>query len=237
MKAEQRKELETNALADRMGHLVKRMKTQPRRMTLYYVIGGLVLLIVVFLSVRWYQTRKSENSAEWRILNTGSQEALSYLIKQFPETNQSKAALFQYAWFTYWETGVKRIGIDSGNAIVQLKKAASFYGELAEKCEGDPVWEPEAKYALAVIEENLAIQSPEHLTTAKGLYKELAEKHAESGRGKLAAEWLKNYDDPKKFAELKDFYQEMNTALKVPAMIAPKKGLPDFGKGAPAPKK
>ena len=40
MKAEQRKELETNALADRMGHLVQHMKTQRPRATLYYVIGG-----------------------------------------------------------------------------------------------------------------------------------------------------------------------------------------------------
>jgi len=38
MKAEQRKELETNALADRMGHLVQRVKTQQRRTTLYWVL-------------------------------------------------------------------------------------------------------------------------------------------------------------------------------------------------------
>ena len=38
MKAEQRKELETNTLADRMGHLMQRVKGGERRTFLFYFI-------------------------------------------------------------------------------------------------------------------------------------------------------------------------------------------------------
>jgi hypothetical protein len=240
MKAEQRKELETNALADRMGHLVQRVKTQQRRTTLYWAIMVAVLFIVVFVAIRWFYTTRTENSRRWVGLEIGARTqyfpetpGLDALTKDNPETNQGKAARFQVAWFFYWELGIKRLGIESGDALKKLETAGALYTKLAEECADDPVWEPEALYALAVIEETRSVQEikvAEHLEIAKRRYEDVLKKHKESARGKLADQWLKDYEDPEKRRELESFYTEMRGALNIRDPILPKKGL-DFPKG------
>jgi hypothetical protein len=229
MKAEQRKELETNALADRMGHLVQRMKTQPRRSTMYYVIGCIAVILAVAFGVRWYSLSREENSHRWGLLDNASQGFLNELATQ-GETNPGKAARFQTAWIRFWEFGIKRLAVDNGmGAMDKLAEARDTYKKLAEDCAGDPVWEPEAMYALAVIEETHAVQNLDALENAKKLYEDLAKKHKESARGKLADEWVKNYETPRGKQELTQFYQEMHTALNIPDLNALKKAF-DFAK-------
>jgi hypothetical protein len=240
MKAEQRKELETNALADRMGHLVQRVKTQQRRTTLYWFLMVAGLLIALFLVFRWYQTSRTDNSRRWVGLEIGARTmyfpetpGLDALTKDYPETSQGKAARFQVAWFFYWELGIKRLGIESGDALKKLETAGALYTKLAEECADDPVWEPEALYALAVIEETRSVQEikvAEHLEVAKKRYEDLLKKHKESARGKLADQWLKDYEDPDKRLALESFYTEMRATLNIRDPILPKKGL-DFPKG------
>jgi hypothetical protein len=216
MKAEQRKELETNALADRMGHLMQRMKTQPRRSAMYWVVGGIVLLVVAILTIRWFQVSREENSTRWRMLDLQSQRALQFLAsKDNADTNAGKAARFELAWLYYWEGGVKRLGVDGNKALETLQDVAAEYRKLAEDCAGDPIWEPEALYGQAVIEETQAVVNLDHLEAAKRLYEDLATKHKDSARGKLAAKWVENYQSDKGKQELKDFYQQMQTALDI----------------------
>ncbi len=216
MKAEQRKELETNALADRMGHLVQRMKTQPRRSTLYYVLGGIAVMVIVFLIARWFQVSRQENSQRWFMINNGTKTYLEQLAVKEGETNPGKAARFQFAWMLYWEGGVKRLGVGNGSeAITRMDEAAELYKKLAQECASDPFWEPEALYGLAVIEETHAIQNLDALDSAKKLYEDLATKHKDSARGKLAADWVANYDNKEKKEQLQQFYQEMHTALGI----------------------
>ena len=230
MKAEQRKELETNALADRMGHLVQRMKTQPRRSTLYYVLGGIAVAIIVFVIARWFQVGRTENSQRWFMINNGTQTYLKELAVREGETNPGKAARFQFAWMFYWEFGVKRIGVGNGGEAMQsMDEAAGLYRKLADECAGDPFWEPEALYGQAVIEETRAVQNLDALENAKKFYEELATKHKESARGKLAADWVANYENKEKREQLQQFYQEMHTALGIvdPAL---QKRIQELGK-------
>jgi hypothetical protein len=238
MKAEQRKELETNALADRMGHFVRRVKTQPRRATLYYVLGAVAIFVVFFFVFRTFQYNRTENSSRWQALYLGSVRELESLAKTSADTNQGKAAFFQLAWLQYWEFGVKRLGMDGTAAMTNLQEASRLYSKLAEECEGDPVWEPEALYGMAVIEESKALQtSPvevsKQLETAKARYEELAKKHPTSARGKLAREWVDNFDKESDRKELTRFYQDMRTVLDIrdPSLLLPKKGF-DLGKDA-----
>jgi hypothetical protein len=216
MKAEQRRELETNALADRMGHLVQRMKTQPRRSTVYYVVGVLLLIVVVFVVWRWFRMSQLENANRWEMINVGSAQYLDHLKEKESETNPGKAAKFQIAWYRYWDLGVKRLGIGGGmEGIKQLDASAAEYRKLAEECTGDKLWEPEAMYGLAVIEETKAVMNLDALDRAKGLYENLKAKYPESARGKLADEWLQNADNKEKFAKLREFYQELHTSLNI----------------------
>jgi hypothetical protein len=217
MKAEQRKELETNALADRMGHLVQRMKTQPRRATAYYVVGGLLLVIAVVVVWRWYQMNRQTNSERWEMLNSSVGQRLEYLAQKEPATNQGKAARFQMAWAYYWDFGLKRLGIGDGgrSGMMALEEAAKTYEDLAKECSGDKLWEPEALYGLAVIEETKAIVKLDALERAKERYTELKTKYPDSARGKLAAEWLNNAENKDKYLELQDFYQDLHSKLNI----------------------
>jgi hypothetical protein len=199
-----------------MGHLMQRMKTQPRRATMYYVIGGCVLVIVAFLIVRWYDVSRAQNSLNWFEVNRGTATDVEELIRDQGDTNAGKAARFQLAWFFYWDRGMTRLGLEGGDGMAMLDRSASEYRKLAEECADHPMWEPEAMYALAVIEETHALTNIDSLERAKTLYEELKTKHPNSARGKLAQEWLDNYEDKTKREELKQFYREMQTALNIP---------------------
>jgi hypothetical protein len=240
MKAEQRKELETNALADRMGHLVQRMKTQPRRTATYWVLGGVVVFVVVFFAVRSFQLGRTESSHNWVVIDMGSRLAMTQeypgtdaLMQASAESNQGKTARFQRAWIIYWEAGVKLLGVDPDGAIKALEESRSNYAKLAEDCADDPYWEQEAMYALAVIDETLAVQNRDSLDRARDRYEELAKKHEKSARGQLAKDWLANYEKADKQRDLKDFYKEMQTAFKIREdFLGTKQGL-DKLKGFP----
>jgi hypothetical protein len=226
MKAEQRKELETNALADRMGHLVQRMKTQPRRATLYYVVGAVAIVIVLIVLIRWYQVDRLERAQQWILFGSSVDQNLIHLAQKFPETNPGKAARFQIAWMFYWETGVKRLGVGNGTeGMESLKRAAGLYKGLADECAGDKLWEPEAMYGLAVIEETRAIMNIDYLDRAKKMYEDLKAKYPDSARGKLAADWLTDYEKKEKRDELQQFYQEMHTSLNIIDLDALRKQL------------
>src|SRR4051812_15134235 len=140
MKAEHRKELETNTLADRMGRAVQGVQHQSRRTLLFVVLGVIGSFLVLFLVFRFYQVRRVETSQNWEMLEDGSHRFIEGLIKAAPETNPGKAARFQKAWFYFWELGVKRIGNDPAGALRNLDGAALEYRQLAEDCKGDPVW-------------------------------------------------------------------------------------------------
>jgi len=194
-------------------------------------------LIALFVVFRWYQTSRADNSHRWIGLEIGARTTyiqgtpgLDELAKDNPDTNQGKAARFQYAWFLFWEQGIKRLGIESGDALKKLDSAGAFYTKLAEDCADDPVWEPEALYGLAVIEETRAAQEIKRLEDAKTRYENLVKKYKDSARGKLADQWLQDYDDPEKRLALESFYTEMRGTLNIRDPIFPKKGA-DFPKG------
>jgi hypothetical protein len=65
MKAEHRKELGTNVLADYLGTALQHAKEGPSQKTLIY--GGIVLLVVALIATFWYfSTRsKANDSARW----------------------------------------------------------------------------------------------------------------------------------------------------------------------------
>ena len=60
MKAEQRKELETNTLADKMGRAMLRVKSSPRRTFLTYVIVAAAAIFAVWFGLHWWNAGKAE---------------------------------------------------------------------------------------------------------------------------------------------------------------------------------
>jgi hypothetical protein len=216
MKAEHRKELETNILADRMGHLIQRMKHRPQRRVFLYVIAGLIVVVGLFIFYNMRKTAAAEASERWRWLEDGFRPYIDQLKAEYKDTNEGKAARFQYAWLAAWDEGLTLLGASPVDAFRDLEVAESYYKSLVEDCAGDPVWEPEAMYALAVIEEARALRAKDRKNTlvrAGALYKKVAEKYKDSAHGKSAKKRAKLLEEKGK--EIEEFYDSLELRLDV----------------------
>ena len=221
MKAEHRKELQTNILADRMGRMVQSLKERPKKRIFLYVILAAVIVVGLFIFSRIRAASALEESDHWSWLEDGFQPEMDKLRKEYPETNAGKAARFQYAWLAVWDVGEKILGAEPVEALGNLEVAESLFLKLRKDCEGDPIWEPEALYGLAVIEETKAIRLKDrekHLSDALKMYKNLADKHKASARGKQAAKWAEALE--KRGQEIHNFYDELNTRFDVEKRFA-----------------
>jgi len=221
MKAEHRKELQTNILADRMGRFVQRMKERPKRRVVLYVVLVAVIAVGLFIFSKFRSTAALEESDHWMWLEDGFKPYMDELREKYPETNAGKAARFQYAWLALWDVGEKILGDNPVEALGNLEVAESLYLKLKKDCDGDSIWEPEALYGLAVIEETRAIRlkdRAEHLSAALKQYKNLADKHKNSARGKLAQQRAEAIE--KRGKEIADFYDQLNTRLDIEKRFA-----------------
>ena len=211
MKAEHRKELETNVLADRMGRLLATAKQKPRGGTVLWILLGMVVLVVVFLSMRWYSVGKSENSDGWYALYVNDYKGLqeSYLDKL-----QGQALRFDIAWEQLWGS-IRKLGADPNGAKADLLKAKQQYDTLRKECEGDPVLVPEAIYGLAVIEETLALDDRSHLNKAIEYYEDVSKQFRQSAYGQLAAKRLETLNSEEGRREVNEIYQDLSNLIRM----------------------
>jgi hypothetical protein len=229
MKAEQRKELETNTLADRMGRVVQRVKGSPRRTFLTYFIVIALVLIAAWFGYRWYTSGVTERSLQWLKFYDGSGNFIEELAKD-PETYSGKAAQFQIAWEVYWFAGIKQMASDKAGAMKALKTAVDRYGKLADECKDDKVFEPQALLGRAVAQESRAVEDTAHLKKAKEYYEDLNTKYEKSAEAEFARKRLEILNDNAKRADLAVTYKELQGLLRIPAPLQEPefKGLPGF---------
>lgn len=243
MKAEHRKELETNELADRMGRLVERVKHRPQGRGFFYLILLGVLAGVLFWF--WYLNRQSTQleAESWFFFELANDKQLKILGKvtdgdsrqpdQEVSDNVKRASRFQLAWQQLWDEGIRKLGADSRGALRSVGEAEKIYKALAEECQGDPVWEPEALYNLAVITETRAVQSRDNLEKAITKFREVAKKHKESGYGQLALARANHLEE--NLAGLKSFYERLQSGFNIEG--ADGVGLPKLNLPVPPPLK
>lgn len=232
MKAEHRKELETNLLADKLGRMMTNTHVgRPNRRAVIWTVIVLVAVAVAFVAWRLHIGAQQENMVSWMMLENGRPEALQSLagIRQAEQegrttlrltqsetdpSNAGKAARFQLARFFLWDQGVRMLGVDSNRALQSIKFADDLYRTLLKDCENEPVFLAEAKYGLAVIEETRAVQNQERLATAEKLFDELATTHKESGFADLAAKRAKQLKENRQ--EITAIYRDLQTKLHIP---------------------
>jgi hypothetical protein len=242
MKAEQRKELETNTLADKVGQAMQRVKTGSRRGVLLYVLAAIALIIVAWGLWRWYQVTKKDDSLMWVMLDDGSAAHLTELFSK-EGTEPGKAARLQIAWLTYWDEGVRMIGVDPQGSMKKFKLASDIYKKVAEESKDDPIFEPQALLGIAVVEETKAVQDLAALKRATEAYQVVVDKYGkddDKGRPVASAEALfaqKRLDilkDKAKREKLEEIYTKMQQDLHVPGFgggLFPRDGLPPLPKG------
>lgn len=220
MKAEQRKELETNTLADKMGHVMTRVKGSGRRTFVIYLLTTIALVVALFISYRWWVTEKEANSARWMNLYDASPNKLFELMKTDGTTYPGKAARFQVLWHLYWENGIKMIGMNPDGSMKTMQQVGDEYKKLAEECKDDPIFEPQAMLGRAVAKESLAPQDRSHLDGATELYDEVIKKYPDSAQGKFAKKRYDQLKDDKTRKEIRIFYEAMERKLQVPPVQA-----------------
>ena len=242
MKAEHRKELETNTLADKMGQAMQRVKSGRRSTFLLYFAVALGLLVALWFAYSYMAGAKQEGSERWLRLDDGGAKNLEQLSVQDGSTPAGKAARLQIAWMIYWERGIKFFGTDPNGAMEALKIAGTEYRKLAEECKDDPLFEPQALLGVAVVEETKALQDAALLDRAEGAYKAVLgtdNKYKDTVYGKYAQNRLDQLKDNKKRGEIVAVYDELRRDFGIRALQQINPNLPDFGKGGlpPLPEK
>jgi hypothetical protein len=222
MKAEHRKELQTNALADRMGRLIQRARQGPSRATVVTVVLVILLVGAVFFFL-WRRSSSIQREAtRWLDFDLGpypkylagqNQVPVShyeYLLDQAPGTPQARGAAAQLAWEKLYDRGIKSLLARPLEAVHSIKDAKKEYERLLPDVEKDDVLGPEVRYALAVAEESLAVEDPEtHLKRAIRLYKAVVDEHPKSAHAKQATARLKQLKDAEQYHRIEAFYVDL----------------------------
>jgi hypothetical protein len=218
MKAEHRKELQTNFLADRMGRLMQGMKAGPQSS------GSVVIWFLAALTIgtiiAWYVASANSNrSPLWvRFEEDSSSEKnfddLKRLADDNPGTLPARAARFQYARVLL-QIGLANLYSGREGTVSQLKQARQLYGDLAQECTDDLILAPQALMGAAKAEEALA-GIPKGDDSAEGLgsvdkaleyYHRLTKDYPNSFLAKAAQERIDNLEKSRDDAD--KFYQEM----------------------------
>jgi len=155
MKAEERKQLETNVLADRLGKIVQALKQGPNRTM--WIVGGVVVAAVVLYFVWNYFAKSSEekSSTAWvqlmRLLSGESltpsdekgitpsiQAELEKFAKDHEGTSQARIARFDLSNLALAE-GEKRLGPNQELPLEDVRRSADLYEKLQSETTDYPV--------------------------------------------------------------------------------------------------
>ena len=222
MKAEHRKELQTNFLADRMGRLMQGMKAGPQ------TSGSVVIWVLAALTigtiVAWYVAGMNSNrSPLWVRFEKDSAdrdlEGLRSLAISNPGTLPARAARFQRARVSLQEGLANLYSNQREAAVSQVKQARHLYADLAQECTDDPILAPQALMGAAKAEEALAgipkgddsAESLGSVDKALEYYHRLAKDYPNSFLAKAAQERIDNLEKSRDDAD--KFYQEMRKLI------------------------
>src|SRR5262249_16657870 len=151
MKAEHRKELQTNALADRLGRMITGLKKARPNVIFYWIIG---LMVVLALGV-WMWVNKRNKAARAEVLVTmdnlptlgelrrasgcrsgksplveDTEEKLEEVIEKYPGSRAALRARFFRAQIDFVVLGLDRLQPSQAReALRSLKKARKQYEE------------------------------------------------------------------------------------------------------------
>jgi hypothetical protein len=244
MKAEHRKELQTNALADRIGRFFKGVRTKTQTNTL---LVGVILLVGAAVIGGWIyfnRAAKKARSAMWVEVDSAAgqeqaadqegnpphsgqknldkaEEDLEQVIEKHKGTNAALMARFQLAQLNLRSRGIDMLGEFPGmlkvKPLASIKKAQEQYESLAEDCKDDPYWGPQALLGKAKCLETLAVEDLKNLDKAARVYRDLADNHGASAAGQAAKDRLAKFNDRSQRERIETFYTDLARDLMLRA--------------------
>ncbi len=213
MKAEHRKELMTNSLAQTLEHTVQRLKEGPSRSTVVVlvVVGLAVLLFFVW---RWFSQNAQESDSgrwlQWDNLTVPSQVNDFLKEKDVEETTQARLARFLEARRRLAD-GTRDLGFNRTTSHENLTEALKLYSGLADQTSDRPLLHEEALLGAGKAAESLG-----KYDEAKGFYQKLADKYPDSARGRSAKASLARLNDASNAQTLKDLSIEFRPPPAAP---------------------
>jgi tetratricopeptide (TPR) repeat protein len=198
MKAEHRKELQTNVLADHLGKAIQGIKEGPSRGTMLFV--GVVALAGLLIFIWWYfwsssQAAESARWAAWDGLATPAALDSFAQNKDNQGTTQGRLARFQIARLSLL-SGLRDLGPARAQSLENIRKAAQTYEALANESSDTPLLLDEALLGAGKANEALG-----EVEKAKGYYKKLADSRPNSPFGKDARAQLERLEKDAKEAQ------------------------------------
>jgi len=225
MKAEHRKELQTNSLADYLGRTVRNIRGGTG---LSWTKVLLVLAAVLaVLAVLWYfRNRGRENAELWLKLDANTETKLQEIAKDYKDTKQGQAARFSLANLYLWH-GIRMLGEPTKmfTGLDYVQQSMRFYKDLEEDLKDtkdDLDRLAEAKYGYAVATECLAVidlkglEGGKMLDDAKKLYEDLARGPlAKTAYGIMAQRRFDQLSNPAEYTAISTFYREFSAKTKL----------------------
>jgi tetratricopeptide (TPR) repeat protein len=221
MKAEKRKELESNTLAKSIVNMAQRFKEKPGQAS--YIIGGFVLLAIASVAAWLYfrNERAKTNSKRWESLAEAVSEAdLKKIIDESKDSPAGKQARLMRARSLMAQaqpalyrpdplprgSGIppdtQQIGRSA--ALDMLGTAEQLFEQLAPEYGDLPLVAQECYMSAATIKVSL-----EKFDDALKLYRELAKKYPNSEQGKEADRRAKRLEDKSDRAEIEEFVKNL----------------------------
>lgn len=185
MKAEHRKELHTNVLADRLGKFFRSFKTGPKTTSIALWVVILVGVASFFGWRYWSKESLRSNSERWLRLDSATKEddlKTFYDNADNKGTLQARIARFEEARF-YLAQGQRSLYSDTQRekALTHLKKAQDLYDGLIDESSDFPSLKEEALMGAATTREARG-----EYEEAQKYYKRLAQEFPNRFLGKAA---------------------------------------------------
>ncbi len=209
MKAEHRKELMTNTLANRLGEAVTNMKEGPSRGTLFVLIA---VAVVVILALVWRYLASSGEEADsarwlkWDSVTTPEQLSAFIENKEVEDQPQGRLARFEEARRSLYD-GLRQLGNPATRkkALEELTRATGLYERLVDECTDKPLLHQQALMGAAK-----AYESRGEADQARRYYQQLQTKYANTVFGHDAAEQLQRLDAAEQNGDFKALQDELN---------------------------
>jgi hypothetical protein len=193
MKAEHRKELESNVLVQQLEKAYQGLRQGPSRTTWIWV-GGIAVVVFVYVLFRFFMA-SSEKTASDRWLKLDQvifPDQLEAVVNEsdLKDTPQGRLARFKDARMKLSE-GMRVLGNNPTEGVEKIESATKLYEELAQSAGRIPLLHQEALSGAARGSEALG-----ETDTAIKWYKKLAEEYPASALGKDAKKQLARLEDP-----------------------------------------